>query len=228
MMVRALEVDDGLGPELSHDLDLLTDAPASRMEILVEGLVLDVVPADAHAEAQAPASQHVHRRSLLGHQRSLTLRQDHDARDQLQLLRAGAEEAEQDEHLMERTLVGIRRRAAELVESLELAAQHVVEDEQMMVAGALGGLRIVADHGGIRSALRLRKYHSELHAEVLLDRGMAHRSTGLSSITCRRRDAVAVTLWLVSYSKIAAWTAFWNRSVFVTGRFRCSRGDTLR
>src|SRR5262249_58598106 len=105
--------------------------------------------ADAQAEAQTPASQHVNRRGLLGHQRGLTLRQDHDACDQLELLRASAEESEQDEYLVERTLVGVGRRAAELVEALELAAQHVVEDEQMIVAGALGGLCIVPDHGGI-------------------------------------------------------------------------------
>src|SRR5712664_3186263 len=61
------------------------------------------------------------------------------------------------------------------------AAQHVVEDEQMIVARALGGLRIVPDHGGIRADLRLRKHYSELHVDALLDRGMAHRSTSLSS-----------------------------------------------
>src|SRR5438552_18274770 len=61
------------------------------------------------------------------------------------------------------------------------AAQHVVEDEQMIVARTLGGLRIVPDHGGIRADLRLRKQHSELHVDALLDRGMAHRSTSLSS-----------------------------------------------
>src|SRR6266446_4166890 len=58
--------------------------------------------------------------------------------------------------------------------------QHVVQDEQMIVARTLGRLRIVPDHGGIRADLRLRKHHSELHVDALLDRGMAHRSTSLS------------------------------------------------
>ena len=31
------------------------------------------------------------------------------------------------------------------------------------VAGALGGLGIVADHRGVRADLRLRKHHAELH-----------------------------------------------------------------
>src|SRR5206468_13089217 len=98
---------------------------------------------------------------------------------QLELLGAGAQEPEQDEHLVEATLVGIRRPTAERIEALECAAQHMVEDEQMIVARALGGLRIVPDHGGIRADLRLRKHYSELHVDALLDRGMAHRSTSL-------------------------------------------------
>src|SRR5262249_24738478 len=83
-------------------------AAAPRVEILVEGLVLDVVPADAHAEAQAPASQHVHSRGLLGHQRGLALGQDHDAGDQLELLGTGAQEPEQTEHLVAGALGGRR------------------------------------------------------------------------------------------------------------------------
>ena len=133
------------------------------MEILVQRLVLDVVPADADAEAQAPAGEDVHRGGLLGHQRRLALGQDDDASDQLELLRAGAQVAEQDEHLVKRALVGVRRLPAELVEALQLGAQHVVEDEQVMVAGALGRLGIVADHRGVGADLRLRKHHAESH-----------------------------------------------------------------
>ena len=174
-----LEGDHGLCPELPHHGDLLADAAPARVEILVEAFVLDVVPADAHAEAQAPASQHVYRRGLLGHQRGLALGQDHDAGDQLELLGAGAQEPEQDEHFVERALVRIRRPAAERVEALQRAAQHVVEHEQMIVARALGGLRIVPDDGGIGADLRLWKHHSKLHVDALLVRGMPHRSTSL-------------------------------------------------
>src|SRR5207245_7710861 len=97
MMVRALEAHDRLGPQLSHDGDLLADAAATRVEVLVQGLVLDMIPADAHAESQAPSGEDVHRRGLLGHQRSLALGQDDDAGDQLEALSAGAEVAEQNE-----------------------------------------------------------------------------------------------------------------------------------
>src|SRR5262245_23868697 len=120
MMIRALEVHHRLGPELAHDGDLLADAAAARVEILVEGLVLDGVPADAHAEAQPTAGQYVHRRGLLGHERGLTLGQDDDAGDELETLRAGAEVTEQDEDFVEGALVRIGRKAAELVEALQL------------------------------------------------------------------------------------------------------------
>ena len=87
LVVRALEGHHRLGPELAHDRDLLADAAAAGVEVLVQRLVLDVVPADAHAQAQAPAGEDVDRRGLLGHQRGLALRQDDDAGHQLE--RAG-------------------------------------------------------------------------------------------------------------------------------------------
>ena len=138
------------------------------MEVLVQGLVLDMIPADAHAESQAPAGEDVHRRGLLGHQRSLALGQDDDAGDQLEALSAGAEVAEQNEDLVEGALVGVGRAATELVEALQLAAQHVVEDEQVIVAGTLGGLGVVADHRRVRADLRLGKHHAESHLVFFL------------------------------------------------------------
>ena len=76
---------------------------------------------------RSPAGEHVHRGRLLGHQRGLALRQDDDAGDELEPLRAGTEVAEQHEHLVEGTLIRVRRPAAQLVEALELGAEHVVE-----------------------------------------------------------------------------------------------------
>ena len=61
---------------------------------------------------------------------------------------------------MEGALVGIRRTTAERVEALEGAAQHMVEDEQMIVARALGRLGVVADHHRVRADFRLGKHHS--------------------------------------------------------------------
>src|SRR5262249_59806434 len=91
---------------------------------------------------------------------------DHDARDQLELLRAGTQESEQDEYFVEGALVGIRGATAKRVEAVKRAPQHVVEYEQMIVARALGGLRVVPDDGRIRADFRLRKHHSELHVDA--------------------------------------------------------------
>src|SRR5262245_52390393 len=108
-----------------------------------------MVPADAHSEPQTPAGENVHRSRLLGHEGRLPLGQDDDAGDELEASRAGAKVTEQNEDLVEGALVGVRRDAAELVETLQRAAQHVVEDEQVVVASALSSLGIVAYDRGI-------------------------------------------------------------------------------
>src|SRR5712664_480802 len=189
-MIRALERHHRLGPELPHDGDLLADAAAPRVKVLVQGLVLDMVPADAHAEAQAPAGENVHRSSLLGHEGRLSLGQDDDAGDELEAPRAGRQVTEQNEDLVEGALVGVRRAATELVEALRLAAQHVVEDEQVIVAGTLGSLGVVTDDRGVRADLRLGKHHAEFHVVFVLHRRFASciRIAEVAALSCRRAD----------------------------------------
>ena len=51
----AVEAEDVLGPEPAHQLDLFGLAPAAGVEVLVERVVLDGVPADADAEPQPVA-----------------------------------------------------------------------------------------------------------------------------------------------------------------------------
>src|SRR3989442_13844550 len=118
-MIRALERHHRLGPELPHDGDLLADAAASRVKVLPQGLVLDMVPADAHAEAQAPAGENVHRSRLLGHEGRLPLGQDDDAGHELEAPRAGAEVTEQNEDLVEGALVGVARGATAASEATQ-------------------------------------------------------------------------------------------------------------
>ena len=101
VMVGALEGHHGLGPELAHDRNLLGDAPAPGAEVLVQRLILDVVPADADAQAQAPAGEDVHRGGLLGDERGLALGEDDDAGHQFQPLSAGAKVPEEHEGLVE-------------------------------------------------------------------------------------------------------------------------------
>jgi len=146
---------------------LPANAPAARMEVLVQRLVLGVVPADSDAQAQAPAREHIDGGGLLGHQRGLTLREDDDAGHQLEPLRARPEIAKEHEWLVERALVGVGRTAPQLVEALQCGAEHVVEHEQVIVAGSFGRLRVVADHRGVRADLRLGKHHAESHGRAL-------------------------------------------------------------
>ena len=78
-VVLAVEVDELFGPERAQQRDLLLDAAAAVVEVLAERLELDGVPADADAEPQAAAGEHVDLRRLLGDERGLALRQDDDA-----------------------------------------------------------------------------------------------------------------------------------------------------
>jgi len=79
-------------------------------------------------------------------------------------------------------LVRVGRAATELVEAVQLAAQHVVEDQQMIITGTLGSLGVVADHCGVRADLRLGKHHAEFHVVRFLHRRFA---------LCSRTVAVA-------------------------------------
>src|SRR5262249_56357550 len=93
--------------------------------------------------------------SWLGHQRGLPLGQDDDTGNELEAPGTGRQIAEENEHLVKGALVRVRRGATELVEALELAAQHVVEDEQVPVPGVFGSLGVVANHCWVRADLRL-------------------------------------------------------------------------
>ena len=75
----ALIIDNLLRPQQAQHLDLLLAALAARTPVLVQRLVFDRIPADANAQPQTPAAEHVNLRRLLGHQRRLPLRQDDDA-----------------------------------------------------------------------------------------------------------------------------------------------------
>src|SRR5204863_3348243 len=88
-------------------LELFLDALAAIREVLAERLELDGVPADADAETQTSAREDVHLGRLLGDERGLTLRQDEDARDQLDAPCDGGAEAEEDERLVKIVLVRV-------------------------------------------------------------------------------------------------------------------------
>ncbi len=76
--------DDRVGPELAEQLDLLGQAGPALSERYAEGVVLDLVPADADAEPQAAAGEDVDLGGLLGDEGGLALREHEDAGDELE------------------------------------------------------------------------------------------------------------------------------------------------
>ena len=87
----------------SHQLDLLAHAPAAIGEVGAERLVLDRVPTEADAEPEPAVGEQIDLGGLLGDERRLALRQDDDARDELERRDRG-EVAEQHERLVERRI----------------------------------------------------------------------------------------------------------------------------
>ena len=79
----SLKGDQLLGPQGTEHSNLLLNPAASVVEPLTESLVLHIVPADAHAQPETAAAEHVHLRRLLGDQGRLPLGQDQDVRHQL-------------------------------------------------------------------------------------------------------------------------------------------------
>ena len=92
---------------------------------------------------------------------ALTLRQDDDAGDEFEPLRNRGEKAEQNERLMEG--VGVLVGAPEIVRG-RIAAEHVIEGEDVFVPQRLGRLPIVANDRGIVADLGLWKNDTKLHS----------------------------------------------------------------
>ena len=159
MVVLPVEVEVGLGPERTHDVDLLIENSGPVLEVRAEGFVLGPVPSDADRDADATAAQQVDRRDLLRGKRGLTLREDEDAGDKAQLGRDGGEVAEQHEDLVEGVGrgVGRAREAAHRArtEAFGCRAEDVVVGHQVREARFLCSASPVPDRVGIGAAVSL-------------------------------------------------------------------------
>ena len=127
---RALERHGLLGPQSAQQCNLLGRPLATVAEVLAERLVLDRVPTDPDSEAQPTAAEQVDFRGLLGHQRSLPLRQDDHSGDQFDRPGERGEEAEHHERLVKGgvdvvgaapTGVNVRIRADDVVVGQDVA-----------------------------------------------------------------------------------------------------------
>jgi hypothetical protein len=164
-VIRALEVNELFRPKAAEQVDLFLDAASAIAEVLSQSLVLDVIPADAHAETQAPTRQHVDRRRLLRDKSGLALREDDDARCQLEPVRRSGKEPEQHERFMKRRAVVVWRAK---LESFGMRAEHMVVHEDVPVSRALGRLRVVANRRRVVADLRLREHSAQPHRLLLL------------------------------------------------------------
>ena len=71
------------------------------MKIFVQAGEFDLVPADADAQAEAAAAQHIQTGRLFRDQRGLPLRNDQHAGGELQFRRDAGQITEQNERIME-------------------------------------------------------------------------------------------------------------------------------
>jgi hypothetical protein len=129
-------------------------------EVLAQGLVLDGVPPDAHAQAERATGQQVDLGGLLGHQHGRSLGEDGDAGDQFER-RAGGEVAEQHERLVERG-VDVVGTAPVWVHG-RIRSHHVVVGHHVPVAEFLHALAIGTDAADVGTDLRLGEYHADIH-----------------------------------------------------------------
>ena len=154
-VVAAFVIDHLLRPQHPHHLNLLSGAAAPVLPVLAQPLVLNLVPAHADAQAQPAVGQHVHLGGLLGHQRRLALRQDDDARAELDLLGERGQVAEHHERLVEHIVLVVG--TVPLGALGVVRAQHVVEHQQVLVAQRLGGLREILHGNRVSPDLGLRE-----------------------------------------------------------------------
>jgi hypothetical protein len=151
-------------PEAAQELHLFLDAPTPGGEVLPEGLVLDGIPPETHAQPESAFGQQVDLSSLLGHQRGLTLGQDDDAGHQLEPGESG-QMAEEHEGLTKRAVDVVGTGPARVEGAV--GAEHVVVGQDVGVAQLLDALHVGPDRTAVDGQLGLREHHSDAHALFL-------------------------------------------------------------
>jgi hypothetical protein len=131
----ALERHQGFAPEFAQELHLLLLTPAAGVEALPQGLVLDVVPTDADAETAAPAGEQVDIGHLPRNERRLALRQNQNARHQLDPPGERGEVSEHHERVVEGVLLRVRSRELGLAALVRGAEDMVVCKEIIEAQG---------------------------------------------------------------------------------------------
>ena len=153
-----------LGPQPAHQLDLLGLAAAAIAELLLEGVVLDGVPADAHSELEAIAGQDRQLRRLFGDQHGLPLREDQHRGDEVDRRGACRQEAVQHERLVERDVLVVR--ALEATRAIPIDADDMVVDQQVREPERFDTLRVRTDRTGVVADLVVGDDRTDVHRRI--------------------------------------------------------------
>jgi hypothetical protein len=140
------------------------------MEILPEGLVLDMVPADPDTEAETTAGQKVNVGRLSRDECRLALGKDQDAGGETDSLGDPSQMGKHHERVVEWVVLGVW--AGELRCSIGVdGAEHMVVREEVVKAQVLGRSSNSPNRARVSSKLDLRVDHTDLHGFSLpLDR----------------------------------------------------------
>src|SRR6476619_907827 len=139
----------------------------ARAEVLSEGFVLNVVPADSHSESESACGQQIDVGGLAGHQCRLPLRKDEHPGGQTDALGDAGELAEHDQRVMERIALGVRAgkwRSAIVVH----CAQYVVIGEKVVKPQVLDRFPDQTYGIGVFTEFDLRVDDTNLHELSLL------------------------------------------------------------
>ena len=146
----------------AKQLDLLLLPGAAGTEVLPEGLVLDVVPADPHAETQPTAGQEIDIGRLPCHERGLALRKDQDPGGETDSLGDAGQIGEHHERVVERVVLGVGARQRRRSIGVN-GTEHVVVGEEVVEAQVLDRSPDPPNRGRISSKLGLRVDDADLH-----------------------------------------------------------------
>jgi hypothetical protein len=101
------EVDHRFGEQSTEQADLLLLAGATGVEILAQGLVLDVVPTHPHPQPKPASGQEIDISRLPSHQGRLALGKDQDPGGEPDSLGDAGQVGEHYERIVERVVLGV-------------------------------------------------------------------------------------------------------------------------
>ena len=123
------EVDNGFAEQSAKQLDLLLLPNAAGTEVLAQRLVLDVVPPDAHTEAQPAAGQEIDIGRLPRHERPSAAAAGPGFRWRMDPLRDGGQIGEQHQRVVERVALGIAAGQPRRSTGVDSAEQVVIGEK---------------------------------------------------------------------------------------------------